>query len=339
MTTPPSKQPVPTVAVTSLPRVHHAAPPAPPAPVAARAPIPAAPVVNRTPPAPAPVITRPAPPVAPAPVARPIHHHTPPAAPVVTARPPVVRPTYTAPAPTHHPRTGYPQQRGYYQQQRPYYSQPNNSFLPGFLGGTIIGAGLASLFGRRPSQPSYGPAGAPYGQDGVPRPDSMTPSQFTSFMNAAIEGRENDRTAIRSGQTIPTTPIERQYFKQVVYAMAQRDGKQIDPQGMFTPEVLSAIESGRMDPRTLGSDLRHFSDSFSGIAVNARGQSVQSPLANDLYNNYDYLRSQYANEYRQSQQFEAQQRPPQQVASYQQPPAYYSSAPRSTIVPIFGMRL
>ncbi len=156
-------------------------------------------------------------------------------------------------------------------------------------------------------------------------------------MNAAIEGRENDRTTIRSGQTIPTTPQERQYFKQVVFAMAQRDGKQIDPQGLFTPEALSAVERGRMDPRELGSDLRHFSDNFGGIAVNSRNQSVQSPLANDLYNNYQYLQTQYASEFRQSQQFEAQQRPPQHMASYDQPPAHYSAAPRSTIIPIFRM--
>lgn len=156
-------------------------------------------------------------------------------------------------------------------------------------------------------------------------------------MNAAIEGRENDRTAIRSGQIIPTTPQERQYFKQVVYAMAQRDGKQIDPQGMFTPEVLNAVERGRMDPRELGSDLRHFSDSFSTLAMNGRGQSVQSPLANDLYNNYDYLRSQYAAEYRQSQEYEAQQGTQRYAASYQ--PAYQAAPYRSntTIVPLFSM--
>ncbi len=358
MTTPPVNRPA--VTVTPIPPVHrhvvaptapvrqtHVPPAAPPVVTRTTAPPVAPPAAVRTaPPAIPPAAVRTAPPAAPrsappvvtAPIARPAHQHVQPPVhhPAVTTRP-----AYAAAAPSLYRPTPYSQPRGHHQQPRPYYSEPprNNGFLPGFLGGTFIGAGIASLFGRRPQQshgPSYGPAGAPYGQ-GIPTPDSMTPSQFTSFMNAAIEGRENDRTAIRSGQTIPTTPIERQYFKQVVFAMAQRDGRQIDPQGLFTPEVLSALERGQMDPRTLGSDIRHFSDSFSGIAVNSRNQSVQSPLANDLYNNYQYLQTQYASEFRQSQQFEAQQRPPQHVASYQQPPAHYS-APRSTIIPIFGMR-
>ncbi|MDX1922238.1 MAG: hypothetical protein SFW65_03795 [Alphaproteobacteria bacterium] len=170
-------------------------------------------------------------------------------------------------------------------------------------------------------------------------PDPFTPAQFRSFMNAAMEGREEDRVTLRTNITLPTSPDERRLFKQITYALMQDGGRQMDPTGVFTQEALEAVRMGRMNPQALGSDLRHFNDSFAP-AVDASGQRVESPFAIDVRANEDFLRASFANEYMKSREYQAQQqyyREPPRMAGYSAPyNAPYSYAPRSsTIIPIF----
>ncbi len=277
-----------------------------------------------------------------------VQHATPITTPITTPRAqhpvaPVQRTVYQPASAQRHqndyrhqpdPRYGYrPQSTSYYPQSRPYYYQQPSFF--------------ESLLGiRRPQSygPAYGPTGMPYNNGALP--DPFTPAKFRSFMNAAMDGRENDRVTLRTNITLPTTPEERRMFKQITHALMQQGGRQMDPTGLFTPEALEAVRTGRLNPQSLGSDLRHFSDSFAPSA-NAAGQRADSPFAIDVRANEDFLRASFANEYMKSREYQAQQqyhREQPHTANYSTPynaphNTPYGYAPRSTIIPIFGIRI
>lgn len=319
-----------------MPGHRFVAPAARPPHAAAPAPVHTAPV--RAPaPAPAPVHTAPIRAAAPAPA--PVQHHV--AAPRPAAQP---RPTYQA-QPVAQYRAPVAQQRpvvvtnnyysaaqprrDYHHQQYPHrhQSQPSSgNFLTGLLAGGIFGNMLGrGMFGSGVRQAPYSSSYAPGFPDNqrAAAAQPMHPAKFESMMDAAVEGRPFTRIRGNNGEEVPTTPEDRQMFKQVMFNMLRRAGQPVDENAMFIPGIMYG--PNRMHPSERGTHISHFSDDFRNPS-----------LGNMVDRNYDMLRDQYASEYRQFQDYQRSQGASyRQPSGYQQQPYYQSSyQPRTTIANI-----
>ncbi|MBY0428485.1 MAG: hypothetical protein K2Q32_04620 [Alphaproteobacteria bacterium] len=214
---------------------------------------------------------------------------------IVTATPPKhqhVEPTRVSVTPTTtnyntYNNYGTPPRRDYRphpQDNRPHpqnvSQKKSNGFLfglgLGILGAGVLGNGMRTSYssGYRYPSTQYGSQygsqhgsyyGSQYGSS-TTMEDPMTPDQFNSMLNAAIDRRGNTRIDRDSyfDNAVPTTPRERKMFKQISFNLLQRAGKifdERDERAMFIPGIL---DDGKypMPKNERGTHITHFNSNF-----------------------------------------------------------------------------